>query len=64
VTPTHPDAPKTRLVERVVLYKFDGDLTDEEMETTEPAEAIVRVDGVIVERWQKGDSRPCPKREI
>jgi hypothetical protein len=64
MTPTHPDAPKTKLVERAVLYKFDGDLTEEQMETTEPVEAIVVVDGVITERWQKGDPRPCPKREI
>lgn len=43
------DAPRFKVTETIVLKKFDGDLTDEEMETAEPLETITLVDGKIVE---------------
>lgn len=41
--------------ETVVLNKFDGDLTEEEMAVAEPLETIKLVDGVIVEHtvWKE-----------
>lgn len=41
-------APVT-VAERIVLNKFEGDLTEEEMETATPLETIVIEKGEIVE---------------
>lgn len=49
--------------ERCVLQKFDGEVsTMTEAEAAAAlAEVIVLEDGVIVDRWQKGDPRDAPR---
>jgi hypothetical protein len=44
--------------ERVVLAKFDGDLTQEEIDTGEhdPVETITIVNGEVVDHWVKEDT--------
>lgn len=49
------------LHERVVLKKFEGDLTDDECTVATPLEAVVVEDGVIVDRWTPEEDRPCPE---
>lgn len=41
--------------EEIVLNKFEGDLTDEEMETAQPLETVVIKNGEIVEHivWKE-----------
>lgn len=46
---TPGDSPEVEVVERLVLHKFDGDLTEDEMETAQPLETLVIERGEIVE---------------
>lgn len=43
------------LDEVIVLNKYEGDLTDEEMETTQPLETVTLKNGVIVDHiiWKE-----------
>lgn len=57
------DGPHFVLHERAVLRKYEGEVGDMSPEEAEEAlfEAIVIEDGVITERWQKGDTRDAPE---
>jgi hypothetical protein len=61
------DTPQVQISERAVLRKFDGDWTDEQMANGEAqaagalAEAIVVIDGQIVDRWHRGEERDAPE---
>lgn len=50
------DVSRFKVTETIVLKKFDGDLTDEEMESAEPLETITLVDGKIVETKTKEEN--------
>lgn len=50
------DAPRFKVTETIVLKKFEGDLTDEEMDAAEPVETITLVDGKIVETKTKEEN--------
>jgi hypothetical protein len=43
------ETPEVEVVERLVLHKYEGDLTEEEMETAQPLETLVIERGEIVE---------------
>lgn len=49
--------------ERCVLQKFDGEVSEmtEEEAVAALAEVIVLEDGVVVDRWLKGDPRDAPR---
>lgn len=50
MTETPPgDEPQVEIVERLVLHKYEGDLSEEEMETAQPLETVIIEDGEIVE---------------
>lgn len=45
------DNPEVAVVERLVLSKFDGNLTEAEMATTQPRERIVVQRGKVTEHY-------------
>lgn len=45
------DNPEVAVVERLVLSKFDGDLTEEEMTAAQPRERIVVQRGKVTEHY-------------
>lgn len=49
------DAGPAAVRERIVVKKFDGDLTPEECEVAIPAEVIVIEDGVLVRHERRGE---------
>jgi hypothetical protein len=61
---TAPDGLDYRIEKtRCVLKKFDGEWSEEwtpEQEAAQLAEVIVSEDGVIVDRWVRGESEDGP----
>jgi hypothetical protein len=55
------DEQRFKITERVVLKKFEGELTSQEAEVAQPIEVLVVEDGVIVDRWTPDQKRPWPK---
>ena len=55
------ETPRIEVKERLVLKKFNGDLTPEEQQTTEPEEVIVVEPDGSVDTWKKGDPRDAPE---
>jgi hypothetical protein len=67
---TAPDGLDYRIEkEQAVLRKFDGDWTAEQMDSGEAeaagalAEVITLEDGVIVDRWVRGESAHGPPKD-
>lgn len=56
---TPADATPNAVLERIIIKKFDGNLTPEECETAIPAEVIVIEQGVLVSHERREDERQC-----
>jgi hypothetical protein len=55
------EAPRLKITERMVLKKFDGELTPEQAEYAMPTEVLVLEDGELVDHWTPDQQRPWPR---